>query len=129
MLMAMLRAVISRVAASTCGSIAPAYSAVQDPAALSSIQSPRVWLLSKMPAVTRPLHHRTKLRPRACFAAGGRAETGLDALRRDVRVAPEAHRAEMATTPRPHRAQSDRPAPSWVKVNKLEVIVKSRLPF
>src|SRR5262245_455426 len=94
MLMAMLRAVMSRVAASTCGSIAPAYSAVQDPAALSSIQSPRVWLLSKMPAVTRPLHHRTVFRARACFAAGGRAETGLDALQRDLRVASEAHRAD-----------------------------------
>src|SRR5215510_6619454 len=99
MLMAMLRAVMSRVAASTCGSIAPAYSAVQDPAALSSIQSPRVWLLSKMPAVTRPLHHRTELRARPCCATGGRAETGLDALRRDLPVAPQAHRTEMAATP------------------------------
>src|SRR5215510_12697801 len=111
MLMAMLRAVMSRVAASTCGSIAPAYSAVQDPAALSSIQSPRVWLLSKIPAVTRRLHHRTKLRARACFAAGGRAETGLDALRLDLRVAPEAHRAEQAATPGPPRAQSVAPPP------------------
>src|SRR5262245_63792621 len=99
MLMAMLRAVMSRVAASTCGSIAPAYSAVQDPAALSSIQSPRVWLLSKMPAVTRPLHHRTELRPRL-LRRGRTSETELDALRRDLRVAPEAHRrAEMAATP------------------------------
>src|SRR5215471_6880946 len=54
-LMAMLRAEIPRVAASTCGSIAPAYSAVHDPAALSSIRSPCGCPLSKIPAVTEPL--------------------------------------------------------------------------
>src|SRR5215813_9922041 len=54
-LIAMLRAVTVCDAASTCGSIAPAYSAVHDPAALSAIQSPRVWLLSNTPAVTGPL--------------------------------------------------------------------------
>src|SRR4029453_7878033 len=80
MLMAMLRAVLSRVAAPPCGRIAPAYSGVHDPAALSSPQPPRVCLLSNIPAVTRPLHHPTELRARACFAAGGRAETGRGAL-------------------------------------------------
>src|SRR5262249_30192630 len=53
-LIAMLRAATVRVAASTCGSIAAAYSAVHDPAALSSTKSSRAWLLSNTPAVTEP---------------------------------------------------------------------------
>ena len=65
-LIAMLRAVTVCVTASTCGSIALAYSAVHEPAALSSTQSPRVWLLSKiLPSPSHSLVHRTAPRARA----------------------------------------------------------------
>src|SRR6185437_12231117 len=92
-LIATPRAVTVRVTASTCGSIALAYSAVQEPAALSSTQSPCAWLLSKIPAVTAPLPlsttHETTSAP---HGRGREAETGPDALRRDFAVTPSADR-------------------------------------
>src|SRR4029453_13948213 len=81
------------------------------PALGTAHQPPRLRVMSNTPPGTRPPHHPTELRARACFAAGGRAETGLGALRRDSRVAPEAHRAERAGTPGPARAQSVAPPP------------------
>src|SRR6185312_5265453 len=74
MLIAMPRAVMPRVAASTCGSIALAYSAVHDPAALSSTQSPRVWPLSKIPAVTAPFLRARRSTTPACRYANGRQD-------------------------------------------------------
>jgi hypothetical protein len=103
MFIAMLRAVTLLVAASTWGSIAPAYSAVHEPAALNSTKSPRVWPLIKIPAVTEALLHR-QTATRVCdrIFANERASTGLDALRRDFADSPPADRQAMAAIQGPH---------------------------
>src|SRR6185436_18704976 len=74
MLIATPRAVMPRVAASTCGSIALAYSAVHEPAALSSTQSPRAWPLCKIPAVTAPFLHARRSTTPACRCADDRRD-------------------------------------------------------
>src|SRR6185312_17461174 len=102
-----------RVAASTCGSMALAYSAVQDPAALSSTQSPLAWPLSKIPAVTAPsLRAVAALRPRVAARTVGRDRTGcvaagLCGYTTGQSAGGGAHQG-------PHRARS-RPAPTTGK--------------
>src|SRR5260221_11860607 len=91
LLIRMVRAVTPGGPASTCGSIAPAYSAVHERAALNSTISPRAWPLIKIPAVPEPLlHQQTAMRVCVRTSANERAETGLDALRRDFADLPPA---------------------------------------
>src|SRR5689334_17172487 len=107
--------------------MALAYSAVQDPAALSSTQSPLAWPLSKIPAVTAPFLRARRSTTSASRCADGQTRQGLDALRRDPAVTPADWPAVARIKGRIERDLAPPRLPP--KINKLVGILKRRLTY